>query len=397
MKQQAKIGAFSRGLFAVAAVLSLAGLAVYTDGSVETGKKAVTMCTQVLIPSLFPFFAVSNLIIGLGIADALGRVLGPVMRKLFRVNGACAAAFALGIVGGYPVGARTALELFRTGRATKTEAERLLSFCNNSGPAFILGIIGTGIFSSGKAGFLLYLAHILASVSVGFLFRFYRGREDRNVGNIAAAAAPDTPGLSPVQIFVHAVQDGFSGIISICAFVIFFAVAVNLLMSTGLLSWAAQLVSVLTGIFGIGADGAQQLLTGLLEVTSGLWSLRDVGASFNAKMAMAAFMLGWAGVSVHCQVLSFMGNSGLSVRPYFIGKILHAVFSALFIYVLCRCFPVAVSTAEILTQQVNILSALSLRQALTLSATNAAAVTMLLALPSLCTPEEKRLEKPRRP
>ncbi len=61
------------------------------------------------------------------------------MAPLFRAGGACSSALALGFVGGYPVGARTAIALYENGQCSKTEAERLLAFCNNSGPAFILG------------------------------------------------------------------------------------------------------------------------------------------------------------------------------------------------------------------------------------------------------------------
>ena len=45
-----------------------------------------------------------------------------------------------------------------------TEAERLLAFCNNSGPAFILGVVGVGVFGSSRVGLLLYLAHAAASI-----------------------------------------------------------------------------------------------------------------------------------------------------------------------------------------------------------------------------------------
>ncbi len=71
----------------------------------------LALCGNVIIPSLFPFFVLSSLVVELGMSRYLGRLLQPVMAPLFRVNGACAAALALGFVGGYPVGARTAISL----------------------------------------------------------------------------------------------------------------------------------------------------------------------------------------------------------------------------------------------------------------------------------------------
>lgn len=73
------------------------------------------LCYNVIIPSLFPFFILSSLVVSLGMAGYLGRLLEPVMRPLFHVSGACAAALALGFIGGYPVGARSALTLYENG------------------------------------------------------------------------------------------------------------------------------------------------------------------------------------------------------------------------------------------------------------------------------------------
>lgn len=146
----------------------------YPKEAMEAAKSGLTLCYNVIIPSLFPFFVLSSLVVELGLAGYLGRMLEGIMRPLFNVSGACASAFALGFIGGYPVGAKTAINLYEKGMCTKTEAERLLSFCNNSGPAFILGVVGAGIFSSSRVGLLLYLAHITASICVGILFRFYK-------------------------------------------------------------------------------------------------------------------------------------------------------------------------------------------------------------------------------
>ncbi len=160
---------------AVAAALLCCALALIcwpkeTSAAVQEG---LALCYNVIIPSLFPFFILTSLVISLGLAGYLGRLLEPVMRPLFHVGGPCAAALALGFVGGYPVGARAALTLYQSGQCTKTECERLLAFCNNSGPAFILGVVGAGIFADSRVGLLLCLTHALASVCVGLVFRFY--------------------------------------------------------------------------------------------------------------------------------------------------------------------------------------------------------------------------------
>lgn len=165
-----------------------------------------------------PLFVLSSLVVELGMSRYLGKLLEPVMAPLFRVNGNCAAALALGFVGGYPVGARTAIQIYETGQCSRTEAERMLAFCNNSGPAFILGVVGAGVFGSGAAGLLLYLAHLLASLLVGVLFRFYRPGEGPRAGR---RRGPQFQAASFSKAFTRSVTGAMQSTLSICAFVLF--------------------------------------------------------------------------------------------------------------------------------------------------------------------------------
>ena len=330
------------------------------------------LCLNVILPSLFPFFVLSTLCVELGMIGALGKLMQPLMAPLFRVSGCCAGAFLLGIIGGYPVGARTAISLYESGQCSRDEAERLMSFCNNSGPAFILGVVGAGIFSSSKAGLWLYGAHVAASVLVGILFRFY-GKGTVTQSLPLQAAASDR---SLTVIFIEAVKDAFSATLNICAFVIFFTVVIRLLFLTGVITHLAMLLSTLLGSLGLRQDMAESLLSGAIEMTSGVWSLRDMAASLGGRMCMAAFILGWAGLSVHCQVLSFIGQSGLCTRTYFFGKLLHGFLSAGLIWILSGLLGWNRSVSAILAGQVTTIARLSFRHALTVSLST----TLLLGL-----------------
>ncbi|NCE63481.1 sporulation protein [Pseudoflavonifractor sp. 524-17] len=351
-------------------------LMLYPRDTMEAAKSGLALCYNVIIPSLFPFFVLSSLVVELGLAGALGRLLEGIMRPLFNVGGACASAFALGFVGGYPVGAKTAIGLYEKGMCTKTEAERLLSFCNNSGPAFILGVVGAGIFASGRAGLILYLAHAAASVCVGMLFRFYRAGEDG--GGSAPGSRPQFQARRFSAAFTECIKNSFFSALNICAFVVFFTVVVRLLVLTGLLPGLATLAGNLLSPLGFDRTWAERLLTGVLELTTGVWTLSGEG-SLTGRLSMAAFMLGWAGISVHCQVLSFLGGSGLSVRTYLGGKFLQGLFAAGFTALLVRLFPLGAPVSSLLAEQVDDLAGLDFHTTLTLS-TVSAWVTFLLFL-----------------
>ena len=104
-------------------------------------RDGISLCLASVIPALFPFFVAAQLLTALGAAEVLGRAAGPLFRRLFGIDGAGAAAFLLGLIGGYPVGAKAAGSLVRQGLLSPEDGARLLIFCNNAGPAFILGIV----------------------------------------------------------------------------------------------------------------------------------------------------------------------------------------------------------------------------------------------------------------
>lgn len=351
-------------------------LVLWPEQSMDAMRDGLDLCGNVILPSLFPFFVLSSLVVELGMSRYLGKLLEPVMAPLFRVNGNCAAALALGAVGGYPVGARTAIQIYENGQCSRAEAERMLAFCNNSGPAFILGVVGAGVFGSGAAGLLLYLAHLLASLLVGVLFRFYKPGDGPQTRR---GRGPQFQTASFSKAFTRSVTGALTSTLNICAFVLFFTVFLRILAHAGVLSGAARLLSALLAPLGMDQTWAERLLTGLVEVSSGVSSLTD--GALSGRLSMAAFMLGWAGVSVHCQVLAFLGDSGLSVRTYLAGKLLHGGLSALLARLLFRVIPLNAPASFYLAEQTEAIAQLDFQKALTLSA--AAAWGMWLAFLAL--------------
>ncbi len=350
-------------LLGAALLLVTLGLILWPREVIEAMREGLKLCGNVILPSLFPFFVLSSLVVELGMSRYLGRLLEPVMVPLFRVNGSCATALALGFVGGYPVGAKTAIQLYQNGQCSRAEAERLLAFCNNCGPAFILGAVGAGIFGSGAVGLLLYLTHLAASLLVGLLFRFYRPQEGPRRGRERGAQF-QTASFSAA--FVRSVTGAAQSILNICAFILCFAVLIRLTVQSGLMSALAGLLARLLGPLGLSQTWAQRLLTGLLELSSGVSSLTE--GALSGRVSMAAFMLGWAGLSVHCQVLAFLGDSGLSMRTYVAGKLLHGGLSALLTALLFRLLPLDASASSYLIQQTQAIAGLDFHRALTLAA-----------------------------
>lgn len=308
------------------------GLIAFPVETSTAARDSLALCGRILIPSLFPFFVVSALVIESGIAGYIGRLVERFMRPVFRVCGAGSAALALGLIGGYPIGATCAIDLYEKRLCSKSEAERLLAFCNNSGPAFILGAVGIGIFKNAVLGILLYLIHVVATLIVGVLFRFYQYHEKPNTTPLRSSGAK-----SFSSAFPKAIRTGLTSTLNVCAFVIFFAVLLRILI-------VFRIIPILALPFGSYSYLAEKIFIGSIEVTTGLTMLGESGAPLATRFILTAFLLGWAGISIHCQVLSFLGESGLSLKTYIIGKLLHSILSAFLAYFVTKIPSVFPST-----------------------------------------------------
>ena len=293
--------------------------------AIESARYGLSLCAELIVPSLLPFFAASSLLIRLRVPVSLGHLLAPAARRLWGVSGAGASAFLSGICGGYPLGAQTVAEMYGEGLLSKDESERLLGFCNNSGPSFLIGVIGTGVFSSRRAGLLLYIAHVLAAALVGILFR------KRN--------APLSP-LRPVEAppfssaLVDSVRQAVSAVLSVCGFVICFCVFSGLLDALGVFRAAASLIA---GISSLEEAAVRVFLVGMLELGSGIGQMRALSPSL-PLFALAAFLAGWGGLSVQFQTAAVLGETELSLRRHRIGRVFSGILSALLALLLGRLF-----------------------------------------------------------
>ena len=266
----------------IAALMTL--LLLRSQVAAEAVRQGLTLCAQSLLPALFPFFVAVSWAVNCGLFHTLRSIGIPTS----------AAVFFLGALGGYPLGARTVGEAYRGGLLTKAEAEHLLACCNNAGPAFILVVVGQAVFRSTAAGLALWGIHLAAALIVALLF----------CRRQTARTTSPPPVISPAAAFIAAVGSAAETMVRLSAFVVFFTVVMALLSS----------------LFGT----VPPLLAGFLELTVGITSLTPHHLGFT----MAAGLLGWGGVSVHCQAAAVLSDTDLSLRHYLLGKALQGLLSA---------------------------------------------------------------------
>ena len=290
------------------------------ESSVFYSKQALNICYEIIIPSLFPFFVCSGILVYSGFAGTISKIFRPIMKPLFNVNENGATAFVLGIISGYPLGAVTACQLYEASYLSKSEAERLLAFCNNSGPLFILGAVGSAIYQNAKIGIVLYLAHIISAILVGVCFRFYRKDSfSAPKSNLVTAEG------YPAEIFSKVLANSINSILTVCGAIVFFFTASNLL--TEFLPQNAFFDAVFSAV---------------LEFTGGIKKISVLPVPLTSRLVMSAFAVGFAGLCVHIQVMAVTAKYGLSLKPYILGKLLHGAIASILTLFAINLFPEAV-------------------------------------------------------
>ena len=264
-------------------------------------QEGLLFCGKVLIPSLFPGFVVSNLLIAL--SPFYGGRKKSLFSRLFRLPTCAVECFWIGLLAGFPSAAEDTVKFYCRKGLTKNEAERCLAFTNNPGIIFVLCAVGGGMLGSLKAGVLLWISQTLSACLVGILIADPKDKQS------LPAESPDTKQSLLRSVFPLSVTNAVRAALNICGFVLFFRVVIAVLT---------------TSVFAGAHPG---VLAGLLEMTCGLSSLSAKGSE---TIPFAAVILAWSGFSVHFQILNVLASTDLSLKRYFPGKLLHALISPFF-------------------------------------------------------------------
>ena len=258
----------------------------------------------------------------------------------------------MGIISGFPVGAKIVSNLYSNGACTKEEADRMLILSNNSGPLFVIGTVGYAFYGSSTIGVLLLVTHILASLSVGVIIglfsrmpkfskvnffcrtksrAFYKDANSSS-SNYTIKRRKDISISELGSILGSSITSAIKSILVIGGFVVIFSVIISMLNRTHLLNIIANCIST---VIPINVNLISSFLTGIIEFTNGLSAIANVPfKNMSLKLALSAFVLGFGGISVTLQVLSIISNDKLSIKKYVLGRILVGVVASVYTFIL---------------------------------------------------------------
>lgn len=279
---------------------------VFSESTSVKTLSSLENCIKNIIPALFPFMVISSMIVYSGAADILGRIF-PVS-KIYSLPACASAPIIIGAMCGFPLGAKAATELFERGYLNKTETEILISAANNTGPSFIIFIIGAKYWNDIKLGIYLYagqiICSILSSVIVNkFVFPMHQKKATKH---------------TPIKInsltesLSKAIASASVSSLNICGFITFFNVLSSVLIS--LLSFVPVNINM--------------LILGLLEFSDAALMTASYRSLYS--IFICGFSIGWSGLSVFCQTASFTIPLKLSLKRCILTKLIQGIFLGIF-------------------------------------------------------------------
>lgn len=293
-----------------------------SDTAIEYMNRGLRLCAKTVIPSLFPFMVISELIVSGGIGATVFRPIAPLLQRLFRIPEAGCCAVLLGMLCGFPVGAKCAMTAFDRGKLTRAEAERVLTFSNNPSSAFLINAVGVSLWGNRKFGVALYVTVLASQLLTGALFARLPLRQTSP--EEFAPPAPPQSRRTGAGFFTDAIRSACFSMLLVCAYVIFFSALVGTL---SLLLDAIKLPAwIKASVFCI------------FELSGGMSAAASLSAPLSAAL-LCAFAAGWSGLSVHCQILSVCDGRGLRFRSYFLAKLLQSGLCVLLFGAILFAFP----------------------------------------------------------
>ena len=309
----------------IAALTAICLLLLHYPNAMATGiSRGLSICSTVIIPTLYPFMLLAGVLANSPICRQPGRWIAAVTHRLFGLPGCCGAAILLSFVGGYPAGAIAIAQLRERGQITEEETRRMTAFCVNGGPGFIVSTVGAGLLGSVQAGWLLYTAQIAVSLALGITLGHGKCR-------VRQTAQPPLPPRKPMA---QIVSDTCASLLTMCGFVVLAAAGLALAEGCGLARGLASL-------FKANATTISSILAAITEVSCGCIALAGGGTLMPLWLSLA---LSWGGLSVQGQLAAVLPQERIVGFRFWRWRLLHGLLSGGLAMALFAFFPIHRST-----------------------------------------------------
>ena len=257
---------------------------------------------QTILPTLFPFLLVSNLLLATGSIHYLTSAFSKICRTFLSVSDCGSFAVITGFLCGYPMGAKTASDLLDAQKISRSEASYLLSFCNNTSPAFILSYVVIQNLKKDSISIPFLLILTLTPLMMSFVFRlFYRAKDHihpfSHMMQVSSSTASQSENLS-ANYFDRCIMNAFESITKVGGYMMMFSVLIQLLASA------------------LPDNTASLLLYSSLEISTGIRRLASSALYTSHKIILCAALTSFGGWCCIAQTYSMISGNHLPILPY---------------------------------------------------------------------------------
>ena len=297
-------------------------LLIHPTESLVCAKAGMTLWLNTLIPTLLPFIILTNILIR---TDNIHRFLQPfesLFHTLLGVSIWGGYVFVLGMLCGYPLGAKLASDLYSSQKISKKEALYLTTFCSNPSPAFVINYLSKSCLKDTVPAGVIFAGILSADLICMLFFRFvvYKNsivsdlsRTDQNISGSLKPAADISPHENILDI---SVMNGFETITRLGGYILLFSI----------LAGCIRYYHPLPFFY-------QYLLLGFTEITTGLSLISSSGLSDITRILMSAAATASGGLCILAQTRSVLHHD-LSILPYLVSKCICAVLTSVILYCL---------------------------------------------------------------
>lgn len=299
-----------RILLTAATLLLLIFLLFHPQEGLIAARTGMNLWLNNLIPALLPFIILTGVLIH---TDGIEKILAPfepLFSTLLGVNVYGGYVFLLGLLCGYPMGAKLASDMYESGKISRREAEYLTTYCNNASPAFIITYLGRICLKNAVSIPRLFLCLFLSDFICMMFFRFfvYRNHIQTFTHNEKkeTSATPLSGSILDVSI-----MNGFETITRLGGYILLFSILAGCIS----LYWPFSPVS-------------RYILLGFTEITTGLSLIADSGLPFTVRCILSAAAVAFGGMCILAQTRSIL-HRDLHFLPCLTAKCLNATLTAI--------------------------------------------------------------------
>ncbi|MBS5949606.1 MAG: sporulation integral membrane protein YlbJ [Clostridium sp.] len=294
------------------------------ESSIGAAISGAKLAFTAILPTIFPFTVICNLLICYDGITLYSKILGPLICKPLGLSNNCSFPIVASFICGYPLGAKYASDIYNLGFIHKKEYERLLNIASNAGPIFILGAISVSMLNDIRYGYILLIANYLSTIIIGIITR--KKEDIRNIPSKKVNFENKPFGTN----LKFAIEGALNTTLNISAFVILFSVIISIIKSNTLIS--AAFIN-LSQYFNSASEIIYNLLLGSIEFTNGAKLIASTNIAISLKLSLISFILCFSSLSIIAQVASFISKDNPNFKKYIFLKFIQGIIGFIITFI----------------------------------------------------------------